>query len=178
MYEAWGFQCRILMKNIVWSAPEGVRNLLTNVFLTCTWRSINIHDTTEPILTFECEGLKSENDTRTSQIQMIEMWQQSTSHPAFVPPPPFSLPSFQILMSAPKGSTTAGRTPCALTPRAPSCASAIRATSGSMTIPAQVSCSAGPFFFLQAGIKWSGRCRYSIFESFSFQSNLFVWRFC
>lgn len=50
-----------------------------------------------------------------------------------------SLPSLQILMSALRGSTTAGRTPCALTPPAPSCASAIRATSGSMTIPAQVS---------------------------------------
>ncbi|TKS73681.1 hypothetical protein D9C73_007761 [Collichthys lucidus] len=43
----------------------------------------------------------------------------------------------EILMSALRGSTTAGRTPCALTPLAPSCASAIRATSGSMTIPAQ-----------------------------------------
>ncbi len=59
------------------------------------------------------------------------------------PPLSFSLPSLQILMSVLKESTTAGRTPCALTPLAPSCASAIRATSGSMTIPAQVSSSAG-----------------------------------
>ena len=89
--DAWGMrlQCRILMKSIVWSAQEGVCNLLTNILLTCMWRSINGHDMTEPMLTFECEGLKSENNTGTlhSQIQMIEMWQQSISHPAFVPPP-------------------------------------------------------------------------------------------
>lgn len=51
----------------------------------------------------------------------------------------FLLPSLQILMSVLKGNTTAERTPCVLTPLVPSCASATRATSGSMTIPAQVS---------------------------------------
>lgn len=67
--------------------------------------------------------------------------EQPTSHLAlFSPLLCFSLsPSLQILMSALKESTTAGRTPCALTPPVPLCVSAIRATSGSMTIPAQVS---------------------------------------
>lgn len=54
-----------------------------------------------------------------------------------------SLP-FQISTSVPRGSTTAGRTPCASTRPAPSCASAIRASSGSMTIPAQVSSPSSP----------------------------------
>lgn len=68
----------------------------------------------------------------------------------------------QILMSALKGSTTAGRTPCALTPPVPLCASAIRATSGSMTIPAQVSSSAG----LLTGWESSERrlCFYSLLD--------------
>lgn len=64
--------------------------------------------------------------------------------PSFVLPlHSFSFPSLQILMSALRGSTTAERTPCASTPLVPLCASATRATSGSMTIPAQVSSSAG-----------------------------------
>lgn len=68
-------------------------------------------------------------------------WEKWNGNPQLTQASPlsFSLPSLQILMSALKGSTTAGRTPCALTPLAPSCASAVRATSGSMTIPAQVS---------------------------------------
>lgn len=50
----------------------------------------------------------------------------------------------QISTSVPRGSTTAGRTPCASTPPAPSCASATPATSGSTTIPAQVNPNPNP----------------------------------
>lgn len=93
----------------------------------------------------------------------------------------FHFPSPQISTSALRGSTTAERTPCVLTPPAPLCASATQATSGSMTIPAQVSPFGWPSdcvkiavirFWIGRRCSWVQNTRTGLADKPSLQSSL------